>query len=853
MGPRHGVVTTVDANDFIMSKRYIIPSVLILSLPIIPRSLPAQQIDPATRQLLEQQLGRGVTPGDVIERIRQSGMTRSEVQLRLQQLGLDPRLADQYFDAIEAGGTGGRFQQSSDLTSTLESLGRPEAVQKGGNGGLLQGMGYATDPAALDRLMMDVLPADTLPPDALRVFGHSLFRRLTTQFNPVTFGPTDPDYRLGPGDEVVLILTGDVELVHTLTVTREGYIVIPDVGQIFVNGLTLRALESQLYDRLGRVYSGVRRGSDATTHFQVTLGRLRTNQVYVIGDVEWPAAYALSSMSTVFHALYLAGGPSDRGSFRRIQVQRGGKTIRTIDLYDYLVRGDSRSDIRLEHGDIIFVPAYRARVRLEGAVRRPAIYEILETDDLVKLLEYAGGLDAEAIVRRVQIDRILPVDQRRPGVDRVLLDVDLSQLEAGSEPVKLQDGDIIQVFAVSEERRQRVMVTGEVRRPGSYEWTDGLTLWDLIERAEGLEERAYTPRAHIYRLNERDGNRRMIQTPLLADSAGRPLQDVLIADRDSIVIYSRERLRNVETVTIDGFVKEPGTYELVEGMTVPDLILAAGGFTFGADVSAAEVARLPDERSRTDRTAEIYLVSLEDGSDPSPLAKSAPGESLPTWVPGPGEFELRHGDRIFIRKAPGFEEPRTIKITGEVMAPGAYVLERRQERLSEVIQRAGGLTTEAYAPGFQLFRDSSLVATDLQRALRQPGGRFDVILQAGDSLHLPGYDPTVLVTGAVMFESRVLYEPGKGLDYYINRAGGFDDAADPRRVTVTYQDGERAAVERKLLLFSSKPKPQPGSTIFVPEKPPAARAGFDWDRFLTRTLAVVSTTATLLIAIDRGK
>lgn len=792
----------------------------------------------AMRKLVEQQVGRSVTQGEILERIRSSGLSRAEMRDQVRQLGYDPAIVDSYYDQLEGVPAGAAAPTGS----------APAAVRQP-SGDTVRGPVQA-EASAAERLA--ALVTDSLSKRELPVFGRALFERETSEFEPLLSGPASPDYRLGRDDEIILVMTGDTEGFHRLRVTAEGYIVLPRVGQVYVNGLTLRDLEEQLYKRLATAYSGIGRGADATTHFSLALGDLRVNQVYLIGEVKRPSAYSLSAAGTVFDALYQAGGPNENGSFRRIQVHRGGKLVQTVDLYDYLLHGDSKADIRLEHGDIIFVPPFSAQVRLEGRVRRPAIYEVLPTDDLAALLGFAGGLQAEALARRVQVDRILPPEKRRPGLDRVLIDVGLEQLEAhGDEAVKLQDGDIVRVFTVSEERRHRVVITGQVRHPGVYEWSAGLTLWDLIGRADGLEERAYTPRGHIYRLNERDGNRSLIQSPLLADSTGRPLQDVMLADRDSIVIYSRGELRNPELVTIAGYVKQPGTYLLAEGMGVPDLILAAGGFTPGADRLEAEVARKPEELRRTGQTARIFRVALGPGGgagEERMKAQPVAAAELPLWVPEEEEFALRHGDQVFIRKAQGFDQPRTVQVTGQVMVPGTYVLETRQEKLLDLIERAGGLTDEAYLAGFQLYRGGSPLSTDLPRALQRPAGRYNVVLQAGDSLHFAEYDPTVLVRGAVTFEARVLYEPGKGLDYYINRAGGFSDVADRDRVVVAYQDGARAAIDR-FLFFKSKPTPGPGSEIYVPEKPMSARGRTNWGDVLIRTTTVMSSILTVIIAV----
>ncbi|HEY8483154.1 MAG TPA: SLBB domain-containing protein [Longimicrobiales bacterium] len=833
------------------------PMILLAVGAFFPLS--AQDADTAlVRAMVSQRLGREVSQAEILEQLRQSGLSRAEVRARLQQLGLNPALADPYFDALERGGELPGGTPSGEFVEGLRRAGlvaSPERDTLSPTSGRPPTDAALRDSTPRDSISADDAPADTLAPGELPVFGRSFFRHASTQFQPTTAGPVDPDYRLGPEDEIILVITGDVELAYNLRVTREGFIVIPDVGQVSVNGLTLRELEDRLYDRLSRVYSGVRRDPSATTRFQVSLGRLRTNQVYVVGEVVRPGAYQVAATATVFHALYQAGGPSDNGTFRRIEVRRGGRVIRVVDLYDYLLYGDSRGDIRLEHGDIIFVPIIGPTVTVEGEVRRPAIYELKGGEDVRQLLAYAGGPRPEALLRRVQIDRILPPSQRQAGVDRVLVDVDVERLEANQEVFPLQGGDVVRVFAVSDERRHRITVTGQVRRPGVYEWVEGMTLWQLIERAQGLDERAYTPRAHIFRLNEDDGTRRLIRTPLLADTTGRPLQDVLLADRDSIVIYSQEQLRNPALVTIDGFIKRPGTYVLAEGMTVKDLILAAGGFAPGAYQLEVDVARQRDTLARSDTTALRFRVSLDSGGPASSGtfgfgtgARATQTGDIPIWVPDSTEFELRHGDHVFVRKAPGYEPARIVKITGEVMLPGTYVLGTRRERLAELIQHAGGLTGEAYAPGLQVYRKGLLLSIDAERALRDPRSHFNLVLEPGDSIHVPRFDPTVVVTGAVGFESRVVYRPGEGLDYYIDQAGGYAENADRGRVSVTYQNGERKSVGRKLLFFRQKPVPQPGSTIFVPQRPESKGGGFNWDQFITRSLSIVSTTLTILIA-----
>ena len=803
------------------------------------------------RRAAEAQMGGSLSQEDILGRLRSSGMSRSEVRSRLQMMGYDPGLADPYFDALE-----GR-------TAQVVAADDAEFVAA------LEGMGLEEQDTALfgaspdDLLEMELLRADFrfradsiyrarqqrqdsialaeagISDVGLPLFGRDLFARRTTQFTPLTTGPVNESYVLGPGDEVNLVLTGDVELAYALEVSRQGYLIIPDVGQIPVNGLSLGELENVLYNRLGRVYSGVRRGSEATTHFQVSLGELRTNQIYVVGESEVPGAYTVSSLATAFNALFQAGGPSIHGSFRNLEVRRGGRAVATVDLYEYMLAGQTARDIRLEHGDMVFVPLAGPRIAVNGQVRRPAVYEIREDEGLRDVLAFAGGFRPQAVVERVQITRILPPEERVPGIDRVVLDVPIARLLDTGDPIQLRDGDVVTVFEVGAERRRLVQLIGEVNRPGTYEWEPGLSVADLIARANGLDPAAYLPRAHVFRLNESNGSRWLIRVSLEDGSAA----DALLSDRDSVVVYSREQLRLTDTVSISGLVKMPGEFLLSAGMTLKDLILAAGGFQHGAYGLEAELARMPDPSQRSEVTAHVIRVPLT--GDPGDVVYE--GE-VPGWRPEAEEMTLRHGDRVFVRQAPGYERPRYVTLTGQVLFPGSYVLETRHDRLAAVIQRAGGLTSEAHPEGSRLIRDEKLVGTDLSRALRRPSSRDNVLLEAGDSIHVPSYDPTVLVTGAVAFETRALYEPGRSLDYYIAQAGGYLDTADEKRVSVTYPNGERE-IMRRFLLFRSAPDVRPGSQINVPLEPPDA--GFNWDRFLTQVLAVASTAATVMIATDR--
>jgi polysaccharide biosynthesis/export protein len=787
----------------------------------------------AARRALEQQLGRGVSHAEILERLRQSGMTRAQARARLQQSGLDPSIVDAYYDAMERGGDlpGGRA-----TPGTMEALERIGATTR-------EDLTAPADTSEADRLAAarrEVL-VDSLARAETGVFGLRTFRVTSSQFQPITTGPVGPSYRIGPGDELLLILSGDIEAAYSLDVTREGFIFIPDVGQMQVSGLSMAELRDVLYSRLGRVYSGVTRSPNASTRFQVTIGQLRTNQVFVTGDVLMPGSYIVSSVSGVFNALYQAGGPTESGSFRNVEVHRGG-TIIPVDLYSFLIGGSGEADVRLETNDRIFVPPAGIQVRVEGAVRRSATYEMKAGEDLTDVIRFAGGFRSDALVRRVQIDRILPPNMRAEGRYRSLIDVDLTSFERPSA-ARLEDGDVVHVFGVTDERRNRIWIGGGVRNPGVYEYQAGMTLWSLLSRADGLLESAYTPRAHILRFVETDGTRRLIRATLERDEAGRPLHDLVLADNDSIVVLTRTELANPEFVSISGFVKEPDTYTLAAGMTLKDLILAAGGFTHGAYVLEAEITRMPDPLQRSNVTAHSFRVPLTSSTELNG------GDRLPSWVPNSEEFELAHGDRVFIRRAPGYEAVREVTLTGEVMIPGTYVLVTRDERLADVVRRAGGLTAQADPAGMHVKRDGRTLAAEFEQALQRQGHRSNIALVGGDTVHVPAHDPTVVVSGAVNFESRVVYVPGKSVDYYINQAGGYLDAADRKRATISYANGERSAVRRGGLAGRG-PDVRPGSEIYVPAKP-ESRIGTNWDMIMTRSLTALTGLATLLLAVQQ--
>jgi protein involved in polysaccharide export with SLBB domain len=652
-------------------------------VPGDPWALEGQTPEELRRQI-EQEMGRSLTQDEVLSRLRASGLSPQQIRQEAERRGLDRGAFDLWLRALES--PTGTVPEGTDPTPILQILGQPEPV------GTRRQQVYTVQ--GWERW-------DPGPP----VFGRDLFRRATTQFAPLGLGPVPPNYRVGPGDELVLVITGEIELGYELTVNREGWIVVPDVGQIVVHGRTMEQVREVLMQRLSQVYSGIRRGQDATTHFDVTLGRLRANEIFVVGEVERPSAYAVSGLGDVLTALYHAGGPTRSGSFRDIRVNRGGETVGRMDLYDYLVQGRTDGSVRLEQGDIVFVPVAERRVELSGAVVRPGIYEFRPGEDLRDVLRFAGGVEPQAELRRVQIERVLPIGERAPGRDRAILDVPVGRLDdLTAEPIPLREGDRITVFAVLDEVENEVRVSGGVWRPGTFAVDEDTRIWDVLERAGGLLPDVVEGRAQIQRLQS-DWTRRLIPVPLRTDESGMPIENPRLEPRDEVFVYAARDLREDRQVSIGGWVREPGVFPFVDGMTVADLVLQAGGLRTGAYIEEAEVSRVVMAQERTESLTESFQVPLDSALvfDRS-RSGDAGGPPSELSVSRAAFFELQNLDAVYVRRAPGFEPQEGVVLTGEVLFPGPYSISNRGERLLDLLGRAGGLTSEAYPEGFQLWR-----------------------------------------------------------------------------------------------------------------------------------------------------
>jgi len=742
------------------------------ALLAIPAKSAAQNIPLPPPDQAQQMLQQAVqlNPGlaDVIRaRIQGSGLSPEQIRARLAAGGYPPDLLDAY---MTGGGGPSPAAVGAQEIAAVQALGlgsiAPRQATVPVDTGIVRAQGEGVRPESLAA--------------GNYVFGVDVFRRGTTEFLPVLSGPVPVDYKLGPGDQLVLILTGDVELAQVLSVTRQGFILIPQVGQVFVTSLTVGQLRDVLYARLGRTYSGVRRGS---AHFDLSVANVRVNQVYVVGEVRQPGAYQISALGTALTALYAAGGITARSNMRRIEVRRLDKVVATLDLYDYLLRGIKHDDIRMETGDVVYVPLRGKRAQVTGAILRPAIYELGEVESLPDLLRAAGGFRADAALERLSVHRIVPIPERGSGpFPRTVVDVRLPTVAsaAGDDPPSAPHA------------------------PGRFGnvWVPGL----------GLE------------------------------------------DGDSVVVDAIAPLDSSFFVAIAGAVNKPGRYPWRDGMTLRELVVTARGPKVGAYLKEAEIARLPEDRS-TGRLAETLRVPLDStyllGRDSAGRYIGPPGTAFP--AKGTPEIPLRPYDNVLLLRQPEFELQRTVTLVGQVRFPGTYALTARDERLADVIDRAGGLTPVAYPDGVRFIRIAGLVGrlnVDVPRALRERNSRFNVMLQTGDSITIPEFSPSVKVMGAVNSPGSVLWVRGADLNYYLSAAGGLSFKGDGGRVSVRFANGEVSTRHRTLLIFGSDPSPGPGSEVMVPLKDSSQRST-DPIAILGIVAQIIGATVTLVVVARR--
>jgi len=662
----------------------------------------------------------------------------------------------------------------------------------------------------------------------LKPFGYDIFQVGVTMFEPNVNVPIPPGYVLGPGDEILLNVWGDTQLSYQLAVSRDGYILIPNVGQVAVNGLTLDGLKRKLIDRMSMVYSSLRRGEPrATTFLDVSMGKLRTIQVFILGEVRRPGSYTLAGMATAFTALYYSGGPTAEGSLRDIRVMRETQTAGTIDFYDFALKGDKSKDVRLQDGDIVFVRFAGRRVALAGNVHKPAIYELKESERLADLIQLAGNLRHDADFKRVHVERIVPFEQRSQ-YERTILDIDVSFGSVGElqrSLFEMSDGDVVQVFGIRGELENRVTISGNVRKPGVYEYRAGMKVADLMMKADSLLEDTFGERGNILRTLP-DLKKELIAFNVKGAIDGDPSANLGLQRLDEVTVFKETYFKPPHTVTISGAVRKPATFPRTERLTLTDLLVLAGGVTEQAELTQVKVSRM-DTLSETK-----YSVVYD--------------EVLPTdyWHASSRDpFYLEDFDHVEVLTNPRYTFQQFIQLKGEVRYPGLYAVRYEGESLVDIVKRAGGFKETAYLEGARFYRTVNnaqvQVPINLKRAFADLSSLDNPKVYGGDILDVPINKNVVVVTGEVYFPSGVLYKKGASLSYYLRQAGGPTQNAEASAAVVTLPNGSKW--EPGWFIFPD-PEILPGSYVSVPtkkeEKTETLQIIRDWALILMNTAAI---------------
>jgi protein involved in polysaccharide export with SLBB domain len=676
-----------------------------------------------------------------------------------------------------------------------------------------------------------------------RIFGSSLFMSKQPLFEPNLQLATPKNYVVGPGDQLNIDIFGQSEVSHHFVISPEGTINIPFVGVINVGGLTIEEATSRIRNKLTSVYGAIRTGG---TNVNVVLGNIRTIKVIITGEVVKPGTYSLPSLASVFNALYSAGGPSVKGSFREIRLIRNNQVIANIDLYEFLQKGYFDQNIRLEDSDVILVPPYLSRVELTGEVKSDALFELKPGETFADLLAYSGGFSERAYQQRVKVIRNTGIEQRIEDV----LQTQFAQFEP-------QTGDIFTVDKILDRFENRVTIEGSVFRPGEFELSPGLTLSMLIKKADGLKEDAFLNRGMLIRHKD---DLQMEQLSFnVAEILAGTAPDIILKREDLIRITSVYDLKEVFTVDIEGEIRRPGTFNFAEGMTLQDLIVMAGGFRESASEARIEIARRirnSDVSSESAAIAEVFQLDIN-----RLLSKHEQ------------DFQLSPFDKVIIRTASGYETQKIVRIEGEVLYPGSYPILRKDERITDLVQRAGGFTAHAYMEGASLKRSgrkgavaqesaaeiadrelkeqeeatklatfkslqrsattenvgleeanlrNDYVGINMERIIDRPGTKGDLILEDGDIVRIPKELQTVKISGEVLAPSTAIFNSSKSFKQYISQAGGFSTKALKRSSYVLYANGSVKSTNR-FLFFNNYPPIKPGAEIFVPQKPERER------------------------------
>lgn len=777
-----------------------------------------------------------MTDDQVIAYIKQqsaAGKTEQQIGKELLAKGVTPEQAERIKARFEA-------QQGSETAVTTQSVSSMNRERR-------HDSSNDVTVGKMDEIDREIDEGGDGIVSARQIYGHKVFNSRALTFEPSDNLATPQNYRLGPGDEVIIDIWGTSEDHLRQTISPEGSIMISQVGPVYLNGMTIADANRHVKGIFAKKYAGV---TDAETDVQVTLGQVRTIQVDIMGEVATPGTFRLSPFSSVFHALYRAGGINSIGSLRNIQVLRNGKKIAGVDIYDYLFDGKTAGNIRLQEGDVIIVPPYEQLVNIDGNVKRPMYYEIKPGETIQTVIDYAGGFTGDAYSGMVRL-------ARQSATENELYNIDREEFAS----YRLKDGDILTVGTILDRYANRVELKGAVYRPGMFAINKELsTVGQLIKKADGLTDDAYADRVLLYREGP-ELQLEVLSLDLKAILNG-TAPDVKLKRNDLLVISSIKEIQDRGQLSIQGHVARPGTYPFADNTTLEDLILQAGGLLDGASTARVDISRRivnPSSTTPTEQLSENYSISVVGGL--------AQGEGQ--------NFIMKPYDVVIVRRSPGYVPQEMVNIGGEVLFAGNYALEKRNERLSSIISRAGGLIEGAYTKGAYLTRkltdeeykmrqetlrlamsnqdghgdsislskiqvsDKYSVGIDLDKAIAYPGSTYDVIVQPGDVLFIPEQQSTVKIAGDVMFPNTVVFVPGKKLSYYIDQAGGYGQRAKKSKAFIVYMNGSVAKAKRNTPI-------EPGCQIIIPSKP--EKMGTDWTKVLALATSF-SSVATMAATI----
>ena len=658
------------------------------------------------------------------------------------------------------------------------------------------------------------------------IFGMDFFKNPKISFTPNLNMATPENYQVGPGDELLVEVWGATEGNFKQKVDAEGNIFLNGVGRIHVAGLSFSEVKAKINSFLKRIYSGISApdGSYAKIYTGVTITQVRTVKVNIIGEVMVPGTYSLSSLSTVLNALYACGGPSESGSFREISLVRGGKKIANFDIYDFLINGSEKGNLGLQDQDVIIVPPYKNRVWVEGQVKRKGFYEMLSSETLANLVSFFGGFTSDAFTNTLVLERI-------KEAKREVKEIDFSEISK----LKMQNGDRLKVHAITNEYQNRLSIGGAVYQPGVYEYKEGMTALDLLNRANGVKKDASLNRGLIFRTENR------VDYQTLSFSVKDLIENkhnITLKDNDSLYIFYKDALQYKKFVKVEGAVNKPQELSYMENMTVEDAISLAGGLSNGADPSVIEVFRETND-GNFEKLSQAFKVSSNN-------ELKSEGEAM----------VLQPNDVVSVRYIKGFTPLQTVSVMGEVLYPGVYSIQSKNEHISDLLERVGGFTPFAYKEGATLVRKKTeegeiqqedfldelisqestsaesskslkkvakktneyRIGIDVSKILKHKHSKYDLLLNEGDMLLIPSERQTVEIRGEVLAPSMVRFQKGQSLRQYIDQAGGFSNRAKKRSIYVLYANGSIKST-RNSLFFKNYPELAPGAIIIVPSKP----------------------------------